>query len=217
MGEPALKISDERYFCTPQEYLMYETEAVCKSEYFDGEVIAMAGGSLNHSRISGNIHNSLNNRLYDKPCEAFNSDLKLDVEEECSYFYPDVMVVCSKIEFAEKRNDVIKNPIMVVEVLSPSTIKRDLGIKLQAYQTIPSLKEYVVVYQSKAMLQCYFKNSENNWQFSIYEKWNEPVKFQSLNIEMPMNEIYRKVDFSAIETLDSVPPLFAHELIKAKP
>lgn len=116
---------DEKTY-TPAEYLARERAAEFKSEYYDGKIVMMAGGTMNHSLISGNVHTLLNNALDSKPCMVFNSDNRLQLKRKEGYVYPDVVVVCGKPEFMDAREDTLTNPTVVVEVLSHSTKPKNL-------------------------------------------------------------------------------------------
>ncbi len=135
MRQPAKRIY------TPEEYLAREEAAEYKSEYDNGEIIALAAGSRDHSLIEGNIHTTLNLALRSKPCEVHGSDLRLYIERSQLYTYPDVMVICGPPQFFEERNDTVINPIVIVEVLSPSTREYDRVKKFARYKQLDSLRE----------------------------------------------------------------------------
>ena len=130
---------------TPEEYLAMEETADYKSEYFQGEIFAMAGGSFNHNLIVSNVHGELRNTLRGKPCNVLMSDMRLLTEWNGSYTYLDVMVVCGKVEFAPKRNDRLTNPNVIVEVMSPSTHDYDRVRKFALDKKIESLREYLLI------------------------------------------------------------------------
>src|SRR5713226_3456762 len=112
---------------TPEEYLAMEQVAEYKSEYYNGEIFAMSGGTADHSLIEGNLYTTLNQLLESKPCRVFTSDMRLFVQQSDLYTYPDAMIVCGKIQFVLTRKDTFTNPIVIVEVLSPSTRDCDHG------------------------------------------------------------------------------------------
>src|SRR6266540_385371 len=130
---------------SPAEYLAMEEVADYKSEYYDGEIFAMSGGTADHSKIAVNFTAALSHLLETKPCHVFNSDMRLRVERSGMHTYPDAMVVCGKIEFVERRKDLLKNPVLIVEVVSESTRDYDRGAKFNFYKQIPTLKEYLLV------------------------------------------------------------------------
>ncbi|HRG48514.1 MAG TPA: Uma2 family endonuclease [Leptospiraceae bacterium] len=132
----------ERKIFTESEYLELERNADFKSEYYNGEIFAMAGASLIHNEIVANLISIFNQFLKDKPCDVYPSDLRLRVEKSGLYTYPDITIVCGKAELLDNQFDTLKNPTVLIEVLSDSTEKYDRGQKFSFYRKIPSLKEY---------------------------------------------------------------------------
>ena len=131
------------YF-TPEEYLALEEEAEYRSEYYQGEIFAMTGGSANHNTIAVNLCRSLDEAFDDKPCQVFINDMRLLVQDNGLYTYPDLMVVCGNIKFVAGRDDTVTNPIVVVEVLSKSTGSYDRGPKFELYRALHTLQDYVL-------------------------------------------------------------------------
>ena len=129
----------EKLYYSPEEYLELETAAEYKSEYRDGLIIPMAGGTPNHNQIAVNLSAALNFALKGQPYRVFTSDVRLWIPQARLYTYPDVMVVSGQLQFAESRRDTITNPLIIVEVLSESTAKYDRGEKFRIYRTIPTL------------------------------------------------------------------------------
>ena len=177
---------------TPEEYLALEDKAEFRSEFVDGEIVAMAGGSLDHAQITFNIAKNLDRRLSEK-CRSLTTEVKVRVENYRKFYYPDVLVICGEPIFFEKRNDTITNPILIVEVLSDSTEAKDRGEKMLAYRTLESLQEYVLVSQDKAIVEQYFKNAEGNWIHKATIGLNSFVKFESIEVELTLEEIYQRV------------------------
>jgi len=118
--------------------------------------------------------------------------MKLEIAEIDSYVYPDVMVVCGDVILAEKTTDVITNPVLIVEVLSPGTESFDRGKKFEYYRTVPSLKEYVLVSQDKARIEVFFRQNDNVWQYTAFEGFGESVVLRSLGCEIALEDIYHK-------------------------
>src|SRR5438128_137657 len=131
----------------PEEYLARERQAETKSEYYEGEIFAMAGGSEEHSLIATNVLIELGLQLRDRPCKIYNNDLRVQVDEEGPYTYPDVSVVCGEAKFVDAEVDTLLNPTVIVEVLSHTTEAWDRGGKFERYQQMPSLKAYVLIAQ----------------------------------------------------------------------
>ncbi|MDE3091871.1 MAG: Uma2 family endonuclease, partial [Chloroflexota bacterium] len=142
-------IHPSQQLITPEEYLAREAQAEYKSEYHDGELFAMSGGSVNHNQIAFNVAKAFDRLLTPKPCRIFMNDVRLHIPRSTLFTYPDVMVVCGKIEFVPKRDDTVTNPIVIVEVWSDSTKAYDRGEKFAMYRQIPTLQEYVMIDQTK--------------------------------------------------------------------
>ncbi|MEO1466832.1 MAG: Uma2 family endonuclease, partial [Cyanobacteria bacterium J06633_1] len=132
-----MQVPTKTYY-SPEEYLELETAAEYRSEYFDGQIIPMAGGKPNHNKISLNLSSALNFALRKTMYDVFMSDLRLSIPDRSIYTYPDVMVVETPLVFADNRQDTITNPIAIAEILSDSTEKYDRGDKFRMYRTIPS-------------------------------------------------------------------------------
>jgi Uma2 family endonuclease len=179
---------------TPEEYLALEEKAEFRSEYNNGEIVAMSGGSLNHARIIGNIDRLFGVKL-SKDCESVTTEIKVRVENYRKFYYPDVLIICDKPAFYQKRNDTITNPILIVEVLSDSTEAKDRGEKMLAYRTLESLREYVLVSQNKAIIEQYTKNADGNWIHKATIGLKSVVKFDSVEVELNLDEIYQRVEF----------------------
>ncbi|MCF4967273.1 hypothetical protein CV014_09205 [Nostoc sp. CMAA1605] len=143
-----MQITQQRFY-TPEEYLALEEVAEYKSEYIDGQIIPMAGGTVNHNRIAGNFYAVLNFAFRQQNYEVFNSDMRLWIPEKRIYTYPDVMIVVGEPEFFPNRQDMILNPQVIVEVLSESTKGYDHEDKFQAYRTISTFQEYLLVDQTQ--------------------------------------------------------------------
>lgn len=189
----ALKEKKTKYY-TPEEYLAMEEKAEFRSEYDDGIITAMAGGSLDHARIIGNIDRSISSKL-NKDCESITTEVKIRVESYRKFYYPDVFVFCGKPNFYQKRNDTITNPILIVEVLSDSTEAKDRGEKMLAYRTLDSLREYVLVSRDKPIVEQFIKNTDGNWIHKATIGLKSIVKFESIGIELTLEEIYQRVEF----------------------
>jgi len=189
----ALKVKKSKFY-SPEEYLALEEKAEFRSEFDDGEIVAMAGGSFNHARIIGNINLAFGAKL-NKNCESVTTDVKVQVENYRKFYYPDVLVICGKPDFYEKRKDTIVNPILIVEVLSETTEAKDRGEKMLAYRTLESLREYVLVSQDKAVVEQYIKNADGDWIHKATIGLKSIVKFESINVEVEIEELYARVEF----------------------
>jgi len=187
MGEAALK-----YKYSIEEYLEMEANSLEKLEYHEGEIFAIAGETLNHSLLSNNVGGSLRQALKTKakPCRTYNSDAKIAVSDE-KFVYSDTFVVCSKTETFPEMPHAVKNPILIVEVLSDSTALYDRQGKFQAYQKITSFREYILVSQNEILVEVFFK-PENAifWQYRSYTKLEDVIELKSVDVEISLNDIY---------------------------
>jgi len=186
---------DKRSY-TPQEYFAMEETAEYKSEYFHGEIFAMAGGTPDHNRITVDLASALNSMFIGGSCEAFASDVRVQIDTNKHYTYPDVVVVCGEIEFAEGRKDTIANPIAIMEVLSDSTKDYDRGTKFTAYRTIKTLREYVLIEQDSVHVEAFFKEDDGTWRLREYFDIKEMLPLKSLQMEIPIKDIYNRVSLA---------------------
>ena len=180
---------------TPDEYLAAERLSDYRSEYLDGGVHPMTGASANHSRIVLNIGRELLNQLGDRPCDVFPIDMKVRLPDSRKFFYPDVVVVCGELQYHDVRKDIILNPDLVVEVLSPSTEAFDRGAKFEAYRTIESLKEYVLVSQEKPLVEQYVRNGDGKWTFAAVEGLESSIALPSIECTLSLSAVYKRVEF----------------------
>lgn len=187
-------------FYTPDEYRQLEETAEFRSEYRDGEIVKMTGGTINHSQIIGNIYAFLKSALRGKNARPFMSDLRLWIPRYRRGTYPDVMVVEGELVCTEGRKDEILNPVLIVEVLSKSTKDFDKDDKFRLYRSIPEFREYVLVNQSEFLVTQYIKNESNDWLFREYEGESAIVSFAALEVQMSMSDIYELVVFETDET-----------------
>lgn len=172
-----------------EEYFAQEEKAEIRSEYYQGEIFAMTGGSINHNQIVLNLIRVFSS--LPKPCRTFATDLRLRVEAHDLFTYPDVMVVCGKPEFYAGRTDTITNPVALLEVLSKTTEAYDRGKKFEFYRALPSLREYILIDQYRAHVD-QFILKEGNWQLIDVA---EVLRFDSVDFTCKVQEIYQDVDF----------------------
>jgi Uma2 family endonuclease len=179
---------------TPEEYLERERQAETKSEYRNGEIVAMAGASLVHAAIITNLVIEVGSRLRGRPCHVFSTDLRLGVQAANLFTYPDVMVVCGEPQLADERRDIVLNPIVLIEVLSKSTAKYDRGEKFASYRTIPSLMEYLTVAQDEIYIQHWTRQPEE-WPTEEFRDPNTLLTLPSIRVELRVSDLYENVDF----------------------
>lgn len=199
-------IPQRRY--TLEEYFELDKNSEERYEYCSGEVICMSGGSIEHSVITVNIAGTLRERLKGRPCRVLSSDVRLKVPKAFPYRYPDVVVVCGQPITEEIQGQVmLANPLLIVEVLSPSTEAYDRGRKFSAYQSIASFQEYLLVAQDRPHITRYLRQSDGQWLRSEVEGLAGAVELASLELTLPLSEVYLLVDFTAAEsgTLPLIP------------
>jgi len=186
-------------YLAPEEYIALERKAIpdadtVRSEYMNGEIIAMSGASFAHNLITYNISGELRTRLRGSECLAFANEMRVSIPSVKSYFYPDVGVVCGEPRFEDDVFDTLLNPIAVVEVLSPSTEAYDRGDKFAHYRQLHSLQEYILVSQDKVCVEHYVRQTEQ-WVLTDFQKLEQSLPFTSIQCELPLQEIYESVPF----------------------
>jgi Uma2 family endonuclease len=174
-----------------EDYLEGEKVSPVRHEYFHGEVYAMAGASDNHGRISGNIFVALSLHLRNSSCEPFTHDTKVRVTPSV-YYYPDILVTCEE----NPENPYFRNnPILIIEIVSKSTERIDRREKVFLYQQIESLQEYVVVDQYRQKIQVHRRQENGGWITYFFDEADEVVELSSIDLNIPLREIYRRVTF----------------------
>lgn len=177
------------------EYLEIERAAQFKSEFFQGEMFAMAGGTLQHSLIVTNLARQFGNRLEGGNCLPYNADLRLKIEATGLYTYPDLSVICGSPRFAEGTDDTVVNPTVLVEVLSDSTEAYDRGKKFEHYRQIPTLQEYLLVSQQAPQIEQFIRQADGRWLLNEAAGIEQHLELPSLGIVIPLAEIFAKVNF----------------------
>ncbi len=183
---------------TVEEYLAFEERSKIRHEYIDGEVFTMAGSKRNHSLIASNIGTDLAAQLRSRDCEVHFGDLRVEASET-TYLYPDVTVVCGELKLVPDIFDTLANPTVICEVLSKSTEARDRGDKSRAYRRLESLTDYVLISQNQMQIEHYIRQTDDTWKFIEYTEPNDKIIFESLNCELTVAEIYRRVDFPPLK------------------
>jgi Uma2 family endonuclease len=186
---------------TPAEYLALEGQAEFRSEYYNGEIIPMAGGSFNHNRIINRVCAYLLNALRGKPYEPFSSDVRIWISKYQKFTYPDVMVVQDQPVPYDNRTDTLINPRLIIEVLSKSTEDYDLGDKFKFYRSIPDLQEYLLIDQYDLDIQHYTKSDGGFWIYRAYESIDDAIALTSINAEITVATIYEGVSFNSTPLL----------------
>ncbi|MEW6444626.1 MAG: Uma2 family endonuclease [Pseudomonadota bacterium] len=177
----------EKLAFTADDFLSWESAQEIKHEFADGIAYAMAGAGERHVTISGNLFATLRNHVRGTPCRSYISDMKLRVDESDAFFYPDVFVTCSDND--AKREDYKKEPVLVIEVLSPSTAAYDRGLKFAHYRKLAALMEYVLIDPERVSVEVFRRDTTGHWVFYPYGP-DDTVELASVNMTLPMNAVY---------------------------
>jgi Uma2 family endonuclease len=180
---------------TEAEYLEIERVAEFKSEFFDGEVFAMAGGTPQHSLIATNLAGEFRNRLKDSNCVPYNADLRIKIEATGLCTYPDLSVICGPLQLAEGTDDTVVNPTLLVEVLSDSTEAYDRGKKFEHYRQIPTCREYLLVSQHESRIEQFIRQADGRWVLNEAVGLEATLELPSLRISVSLAEVFAKVNF----------------------
>lgn len=198
-----MQVTQQKYY-TPEEYLALEETAEYKSEYIDGQIIPMAGGTANHNRIAGNFYAVMNFAFRQKEYEVFNSDMRLWLPQKRIYTYPDAMIIVGEPEFYNNRTDIITNPQVIVEVLSKSTKGYDREDKFQAYRTIASFQEYLLIDQTRIHVEQFSKTGKKQWNLREYDEEDEAIALVTVPFEITLQDLYDKVNFGVAEPEEKI-------------
>jgi len=182
-------------FITPAEYLEIERKAEIKSEYIAGRMYAMAGVSRAHSLIAGNLFSELHAQVRGRNCEVHSADMRVKISPTSIYTYPDIAAVCGEARFEDTHIDTLLNPMVIVEVLSPSTEAYDRGEKFAHYRRLESLREYVLVAQNKMRVE-HFRREGEEWILSEISEPEGTLHLPAIDCHVALAAIYEKVEFS---------------------
>ena len=196
MGLPKLKIEP---VYSPEEYLEFERESDVRHEYLDGQVYAMAGESLSHSRVCSNLSREVGNELKGRNCEVLSSNMKVRTTTASLFAYPDLTVVCGEPMFHDKKTDVLTNPTLIFEVLSPSTEKYDRTTKFARFRMgNETLNNYILVSQDRPLVEHFVKQPDGNWVYHSYSEVGDRFEIESVGISLELKEIYDRVKFEPL-------------------
>ncbi|MBO1072775.1 MAG: Uma2 family endonuclease [Nostocales cyanobacterium LacPavin_0920_SED1_MAG_38_18] len=188
-----------KQYYTPEEYLELEATAEYKSEYIDGQIIPMAGASINHNRISLNLSSGLNFAFRNQNYEVFMGDMRLWIPQKLIYTYPDVIIITGEPEFFNNRTDTITNPQVIIEVLSKSTKSYDREDKFAAYRTIPTFQEYLLIDQNRIHVEQFFKTGKKRWTLCEYDAEDGNISLETIPFEISLQDLYNKVKFELVQ------------------
>jgi Uma2 family endonuclease len=185
-----------RPYLTEEEYLAIERRAEYKSEYYQGEMFAMAGASEKHNLITLNIAAELHGIMKNRPCRVYSSDMRVKIQATGLYTYPDVVVVCGELVSDDAHRDTLLNPTLIVEVLSKSTEAYDRGEKFKAYRLVPELREYVLVAQDRPHVEVFTRSDTGmEWVLRDATGVDAQLNLHSIDCTLSLADIYSKVEF----------------------
>lgn len=198
----------DRPLFTVDQYLAIERASEDRHEYVDGVIYDMAGESLAHGLISANVVGTLFNQLKGTPCFALTKDSKIRsgpqskarVGTKGMFSYPDILVVCGEPEYFDSHRDVILNPKVIIEILSPSTETFDRGEKCERYQTWnPTLTDYVIISQDEPCVEIFSRKKKGNWSFERFSGVDAVAPLPAIRCELPLRDVYDRVRFPSEE------------------
>lgn len=192
---------------TQAEYLAFERDNEIKHEFIDGEIYAMSGASRNHNLITTSTIATLYNQLRGKGCETYPSDMKVRTPATGSYTYPDITVVCGEVRFDDDRRDVLLNPTLIIEVLSPATEAFDRGLKFQRYRELESLQEYLLIAQDSPHIERFIRLENGLWQLSEARGLDAALHLTSIACQLALADVYEQITFDSDDSTEqSVEP-----------
>jgi Uma2 family endonuclease len=188
--------TEKRYY-TPEEYLALEETAIDKSEYHDGEIVTMTGGTTNHNKLALNFCRKFPLTIKEQNYEIFINDVRLWIPQTRRYVYPDIMVIQEEPIYQENNQTVVTNPLVIIEVLSNSTKNYDRGNKFFFYRSIPTFREYILIDQYSYHIEQFAKNSKSKWELTEYDSEDSVLTLESVEFQIPMRDIYQRINFEA--------------------
>lgn len=190
--------TEKRYY-TPEEYLALEETAIDKSEYHDGEIVTMPGGTTNHNKLALNFCRKFPLTIKEQNYDIFINDVRLWIPQTRRYVYPDIMVIQGEPIYQENNPTVVTNPLVILEVLSNSTQDYDRGGKFLNYRSIPEFKEYILIDQYSYHIEQFAKISHGKWVLTEYDLEDSILTLESVEFQIPLRDIYEGINFEVKE------------------
>jgi len=181
-------------YLTPEQYLEIERKAEYKSEYFQGEMFAMAGAKEAHNLLVGNLIGELYVQLRSSPCRVYPSDMRVNVSATGLYTYPDVIAVCGEPQFQDDERDNLLNPTLIAEVLSRSTEAYDRGRKFEHYKSIESFQQYLLIASDRVHVDLFTRKPDGDWLLKSADRLDDSLELQSIGCRLTLADLYNKVD-----------------------
>jgi Uma2 family endonuclease len=193
LREPAIAYGKTKF--TIEEYLEMENASTQKHEYYKGEIFAMSSAKLNHNKIFASLFSTLGSKLKGKSCKPYGSDLRVYIESNSLFTYPDITIVCGKVETKNDDELNVLNPTVIIEILSSSTKNYDRGDKFKLYRDIPTLKEYVLIDSEMIGVEIFRLNANRNWELEEYKSLDKELCIQIVDTSIQLIDIYEDVSF----------------------
>jgi Uma2 family endonuclease len=197
-GALLMSLAQRNVKMTPEEYLAFERASETRHDYWDGQVYAMAGESERHSKICTNISTALTTRLRGRGCVVFSPNMKVKTASGGPFVYADVIVTCGARQYHDEKQDLLLNPQVIVEVLSPSTADYDREEKFARYREIESLIDYVLVSQRRPYVEHFIRQDKFPWGFSVASDLNASIHLTAIRCDLPLVEVYEEINFPVL-------------------
>jgi Uma2 family endonuclease len=194
--EPAVAYSKQKI--SIEEYLEMEQKSIEKHEYYKGEVFAMSGAKMAHNTISKNLLGMLFEKLKGKKCQPYGSDVRIHVESNSLFTYPDISIICDEVITLNNDDFNVLNPTAIIEILSQSTKNYDRGEKFKLYRDIPSLKEYILADSESVHIEVFRLNEKNHWELEEYNSLTEELYVKAIDEKILIADIYEGVKISEL-------------------
>lgn len=212
-------LAQPKTWLSPEDYLAFEREAQTKHEYLDGEIYAMAGGSPQHNQIGFNATVALGSQIKGRNCRGYTADQKVRSDPQNMFSYPDITIVCGEPIFHDQHKDVVLNPTVIIEVLSPTTATFDRTEKFARYRTIQSLRDYLLISQDRPCIEHFVRQKgKRQWMYNVETELTSSIWIESIKCELKLADVYELVEFPAKRPLlfEVVNPLPAAPAKKTK-
>ncbi len=190
-----MQLQTQKRHYTPEEYLELEAAADYKSEYQNGEIVPMTGGTTNHNKLAGNFYAYSKFALKGQKYDIYIGDVRLWIPRHRQYTYPDVMIIQGKPIYTGTSTTTVTNPLLIVEVLSKSTKNYDQGDKFFYYRSIPEFQEYILIDQTRYHVMQHTKTNEGKWLLTEHESADATLELSSINLQISLTDIYEQVNF----------------------
>jgi len=195
LKEPAPAYGRDKY--AVEQYLAMEEKSPDKHEFYQGDIFTMQGASFQHNQVTANLMGALKTKLRGTSCQPYGSDLRIHIEKNTLFTYPDISIICGTAEFLNGDQMNLLNPTVIIEVFSPSSRNYDRGQKFKLYRDIPSLKEYVMIDPDEICVEAFFINANSNWELRIFRKLSDVLLIQSVAVSLQLSAIYESTKIAA--------------------